>query len=167
MKINKKLIKAIKDYILEDENKEEIIGELKRYKDSFPSVLDYNWYKYGNILPYYSQIRDFYKSIEVEAPENDNMLQKHFEGHIRYAIDEILAEDNARKGSKTIIMMDKYEKFIYYVLKTTASKEEIEEVFQKVKDEKPDSWETEDLLQGLNENGIEYELISDYSIVEY
>lgn len=94
MKVNKTLIKAIKDYILEDENKEEIIHELKRYKDSFPEVLDYNWYKYGNILPYYSQIRDFYKNIEVEAPENDNMLQKHFEGHIRYAIDEILAENN-------------------------------------------------------------------------
>ena len=94
MKIDKELIKEIKDYILKDENKEEVIGELKRYKNSFPSVLDYNWYKYGNILPYYSQIRDFYKSIGIKPSASDSVLQKHFEEHIRHAIDEILAENN-------------------------------------------------------------------------
>lgn len=94
MRMNKKLIKGIKDYILKDENKEEITGELKRYKNSFPSVMDYNWYKYGNILPYYFQLRNFYQSIGVKASESDTILQEHFEKHIRYAIDEILTENN-------------------------------------------------------------------------
>lgn len=87
------LVKAIKDYILEDENKEEVINELRRYKREFPSVLDYNWYKYGNILPYYSQIAEFYRKNGLVPSENNEMLQKHFEGHIRIAIDEILLEN--------------------------------------------------------------------------
>lgn len=94
MRMNKKLIKEIKDYILEDENKEEVISELQRYKNSFYNVTDYNWYKYGNILPYYCQIRNFYQSIGVKASESDTILQEHFEKHIRYAIDEILTENN-------------------------------------------------------------------------
>lgn len=93
MKINNTLVKAIKDYILEDENKEEVINELRRYKREFPSVLDYNWYKYGNILPYYSQIEEFYRKNGLQPSVNTKMMQKHFEGHIRIAIDEILLEN--------------------------------------------------------------------------
>lgn len=93
MKINNTLVKAIKNYILDDENKEEVINELKRYKREFPSVLDYNYYKYGNILPYYSQIREFYGENGLKPSDNNDMLQKHFEGHIRIAIDEILLEN--------------------------------------------------------------------------
>lgn len=93
MKINNTLVKAIKDYILEDEDREQIVNELRRYKREFPSVLDYNWYKYGNILPYYSQIAEFYRKNGVEPPEYNEVLQKHFEGHIRIAIDEILLEN--------------------------------------------------------------------------
>lgn len=94
MVVNNTLVKAIKDYILSDEDKEEIVNELNRYKKEFSSVLDYNWYKYGNILPYYSQIAEFYKKNGLQPSENNEILQKHFEEHIRYAIDEILAEEN-------------------------------------------------------------------------
>ena len=94
MKVNKILVKAIKDYILEDEDREQVINELRRYKREFPNVLDYNWYKYGNILPYYSQIAEFYRKNGLQPNDDTDMLQKHFEGHIRYAIDEILAEED-------------------------------------------------------------------------
>lgn len=94
MKVNKTLVKAIKDYILRDEDREQIVNELRRYKKEFPNVLDYNYYKYGNILSYYSQIAEFYRKNGLHPSENNDMLQKHFEGHIRYAIDEILAEEN-------------------------------------------------------------------------
>lgn len=93
MIISNALVKAIKDYILEDEDREQIVNELGRYKREFPNVLDYNWYKYGNILPYYSQIEEFYRKNGLEPCENNQMLQKHFEGHIRIAIDEILKEN--------------------------------------------------------------------------
>lgn len=93
--VNNELIKAIEDYILEDEDREEVIAELRRYKNEFPAVLDYNWYKYGNILPYYSQIRDFYIEHGVKPSEDNEILQNHFESHIRKAINNILKENVA------------------------------------------------------------------------
>ena len=90
---NDKLVKAIKEYILADEDKDEIVNELKRYKREFREFIGYNWYAYGNILPYYSQIRGFYKEHGIEAYEDNYLLQKHFEKHIQRAIDEILEEN--------------------------------------------------------------------------
>lgn len=93
MRTDKKLLTAIKDYILEDvDNPEEVINELRRYKREFHNEKDYNWYKYGNILPYYSQIRDFYKELGITVPESDSVLQEHFEYHVGKAIDSILSE---------------------------------------------------------------------------
>lgn len=92
MKVNK-LVDAIKDYILEDENKEEVIHELRRYKLEFGMVKDYNWYNYGNILPYYSQIREFYLKNGVTPSENNDILLEHFKLNLRKAIDKILEEN--------------------------------------------------------------------------
>ena len=93
MRTNEKLLKAVKDYILEDvDNPEELKNELKRYKKEFHNEKDYNWYKYGNILPYYSQIRDFYEEHDIPVPENNSVLQEHFEYHVGKAIDSILSE---------------------------------------------------------------------------
>lgn len=94
MLVNNTLVKAIKDYILSDEDKEEIVNELNRYKKEFYSVLDYNWYMYGNILPYYSDIREFYNKNGFTCNENnDDELLHHFRFHIRKAIDSILEEN--------------------------------------------------------------------------
>ena len=93
MRTDKKLLTAIKDYILEDEeNPDEVKNELKRYKKEFHFEKDYNWYKYGNILPYYSQIKDFYEKNGITVPESDSVLQEHFEYHVGKAIDSILSE---------------------------------------------------------------------------
>lgn len=94
MIVNNTLVKAIKEYILSDVNREEIVNELNRYKKEFSSVLDYNWYMYGNILPYYSDIRAFYNKNGVTFSDDSDELLLHFKFHIRYAIDEILAEGN-------------------------------------------------------------------------
>lgn len=93
MLVNNTLVKAIKEYILSDENKEEIVNELKRYKKEFPSVLDYNWYMYGNILPCYSSIRGFYNQNELTCSDDNDELLHHFRFHIRRAIDSILEEN--------------------------------------------------------------------------
>ena len=92
IRTDKKLLTAIKDYILEEENPEEVKNELRRYKKEFHNEKDYNWYKYGNILPYYSQIRDFYEKNGIPVPESDSVLQEHFEYHVGKAIDSILSE---------------------------------------------------------------------------
>ena len=89
----KELVDAIAKYILEDENKEEVIAELKRYKREFFSVPDYNYYRYGNILPYYSQIRDFYIEHGFTCNDNDTLLCEDFCYHVGRAIDKILEEN--------------------------------------------------------------------------
>ena len=93
MVVNNTLVKAIKDYILSDEYKEGIVNELNRYKKEFSSVLDYNWYMYGNILPYYSDIREFYNKNGFTCNDNNDELLHHFRFHIRRAIDSILKEN--------------------------------------------------------------------------
>ena len=89
----KEKVDAIAKYILEDENKEEVIAELKRYKREFRSIPDYNWYRYGNILPYYSQIRDFYKDNGFTCNDDNEMLCRDFCYHVGRAIDKILEEN--------------------------------------------------------------------------
>ena len=87
-----KLVKAIIDYILEDEDKDSMIKELRRYKRDFPYESDYNYYKYGNILPYHSQIREFYEKNGVIPSKNDIHMEKEFCWNVGKAIDAILEE---------------------------------------------------------------------------
>ena len=90
---NRKLIDAVKAYILDCDNKEETINELRRYKREFRYCIGYNYYAYGNILPYYSQIREFYEKNDIVPSEDNSVLQRQFEKHIQRAIDEILEEN--------------------------------------------------------------------------
>lgn len=89
----KELVDAIAKYILEDENKDEVIAELKRYKREFRSIPDYNYYRYGNILPYYSQIRDFYNRHGFPCNDDNELLCNDFCYHVGEAIDKILKEN--------------------------------------------------------------------------
>ena len=86
----KELVDAIAEYILEDENKEEVIAELRRYKREFRNIPDYNYYRYGNILPYYSQIRDFYKQNGFSCNDDNEIMCEHFCYHVGKAIDMLL-----------------------------------------------------------------------------
>ena len=92
MKVNK-LVLAVKDYILDDENREEIVSELKRYKKEFPSEPDYNYYRYGNILPYYSQIREFITNLGLKCAEDNERMCISFCYAVGKAIDLILEEE--------------------------------------------------------------------------
>ena len=89
----KELVNAIAEYILEDEDKEEVIAELRRYKREFRNIPDYNYYRYGNILPYYSQIRDFYKEHGFACNDDNELLCEDFCYHVGKAIDKILEEN--------------------------------------------------------------------------
>lgn len=92
-RINKEIVKAIKDYILADVDKEETVSELRRYKKEFRNEPDYNWYRYGNILPYYSQIRGFYAEHGVKVSEDNEVLCSSFCKCVGKAIDLILEEN--------------------------------------------------------------------------
>ena len=87
-----KLVKALIEYILEDEDKGSVVSELRRYKKDFPMQSDYNYYRYGNILPYYSQIREFYEKNGVTASKSDTVMCSDFCLNVGKAIDTILEE---------------------------------------------------------------------------
>ena len=89
---NTTLVEEIKKYILEDEDREEVVAELKRYKKEFKAEPDYNWYRYGNILPYYDQIRAFYKSLNIPCSDDNIIMCNDFCYHVGKAIDSILME---------------------------------------------------------------------------
>ena len=89
----KELVDAIAEYILEDENKEEVIAELRRYKREFRNIPDYNYYRYGKMLPYYSQIREFYEKHGFACNEDNELLCEDCCYHVGKAIDKILEEN--------------------------------------------------------------------------
>ena len=87
---NEKLVQAIAKYIMEDTDVKETVNELRRYKKAFFNEPDYNWYRYGNILPYYSQIRDFYQQNEIACSDDNEVMCEHFCYHVGKAIDVLL-----------------------------------------------------------------------------
>lgn len=87
---NTELVQAIAKYIMTDVDTKETVNELRRYKKEFFSVPDYNYYRYGNILPYYSQIREFYKEHGFSANDDNELLCEHFCYHVGKAIDLLL-----------------------------------------------------------------------------
>ncbi len=94
----KSLTAEIKNYILEGvegEDRAELISELKRYKKEFPNKPDYNYYRYGNILPYYSQIRSFLTEHGFNPPKDDIKMCERFCFYVGLAIDSILKEGEA------------------------------------------------------------------------
>ena len=97
MLYDKELLSAIKEELLECfdaeyNGKETALNELRRYKNEFRNVEDYNIYRYGNIRPYYSQIRDLFVSKGVESLPKDNEILCNFCKYIRRATDELLKE---------------------------------------------------------------------------
>ena len=62
------------------------VDEIKRYKKEFTKEKDFNLVQYGNLLIYYDQVRDFYKSCGFACARwsNDKLweMYKRQVGHI-------------------------------------------------------------------------------------
>lgn len=88
----KELLQDLKRELLSSfgNSETEAINEMKRYKKEFPCYPGYNIYAYGNIMPYYSQIREFFERHNVKVSDNDTLMQKFFERCIKEAVDDIL-----------------------------------------------------------------------------
>lgn len=94
---DRNLLNAIKEELLEIcDTKEESLNELKRYRKEFKYEKDYNIYQYGNIRPYYSQIRDLFKAVKHPSPEDNQALCEIFKRYIRKATDELLTEEKEK-----------------------------------------------------------------------
>lgn len=83
-------IKAVADYILKDEDRAEVEKELRRYKAEFYREPDYNYYMYGNILPYYENIRKFMEEYGMNPCEDNGRMCTTFKIYVGKAIDFIL-----------------------------------------------------------------------------
>lgn len=95
VRTDEKLKDRIKSFFLYSwaDSKEEAVKELKRYRNEFTKERGYNLYAYGNICPYYSQIREFCHEVGFSTKIfSDKTLQYIFEKHIEKAVDEILKE---------------------------------------------------------------------------
>lgn len=77
----------------------EALREIARYKREFSRESGYNVYSYGNICPYYSQIRKLYEETGTAAPGMDSALQRHFERAIERAVDALLEGSEGTSGA--------------------------------------------------------------------
>ena len=99
MKYEVKLLEGIKNYLLEcmGDTEEEAVHEIRRYRSEFHLYDGYNIYVYGNILPYYHDMRRFCEEdCGVKMNEDNFLMQKTFERYICRAVDDILAMDKYR-----------------------------------------------------------------------
>lgn len=57
------LLSDIRDSIIDRfDSEEDMFVEIARYKNDFKREPDFNFVQYGNLLVYYDDVRDFYKS---------------------------------------------------------------------------------------------------------
>lgn len=65
-KLNAVLTEIFNDLVEMGEN------EVKRYRNAFPSETDYNIVQYGNLLIYYSDVREMYKRAGYKSMDRMN-----------------------------------------------------------------------------------------------
>ena len=92
------LIEELKLELIENmgSNKDEALNELARYKKEFFFFEDYNIYTYGNIRPYYSQIREFFAACKMKVSKNDEVMLARYKYYIREAVNELLKENSLK-----------------------------------------------------------------------
>lgn len=67
----------------------------------------------------------------------------------------------------TIILYDQDAEECHAVITTKESPKRIEGIFQKVKDSMPGEWSYDDLIEGLIESGIDFEVAEDISYINF
>lgn len=74
------------------DTEEESLEDIRRYMQEFPQEKDYNLVNYGNLLIYYSQIRELYKSCGYKSIDrmNDSGLWETYRRQVGYVAREIV-----------------------------------------------------------------------------
>ena len=100
---NKKVIKDMKQYILEMMDKSEVL----RYKKEFPYELDYNLYTYGNLDVYdydlfkrleefgvtNSSVKEYEKVLDFGCTHNHReKIRRNYKYLVRLAVQDIIKE---------------------------------------------------------------------------
>ena len=93
-KLNKTLC-AIEESLLNfRDSREESLTEIKRYIKEYPREIDYNIAQHGNLLVYYSDLRNFYAEIGWAVERyTDTALWDMYKGQVGY-VARALAHSN-------------------------------------------------------------------------
>ena len=67
------------------------LDEVKHYKDSFPNKIDYNIAQYGNVLVYYSDVKQMYKDCGYKSLEkmSDEKVWEIYKRQVGYVVREL------------------------------------------------------------------------------
>lgn len=89
-----------KQKILQKELKNQILDnigleEMKRYYKEFKNQLDYNIAQYGNLLIYYTEVRDFYKDLNFTDYLNysDEKIWEQYKKDIGIVVRKMIGGD--------------------------------------------------------------------------
>ena len=90
---NKKLNGVLNDIL--DSLKELGLEEVKRYYKEFRNYKDYNIVEYGNLLIYYDDIRELYKSNGYKSIEkmSDNKVWETYKRQVGYVARYMIREE--------------------------------------------------------------------------
>lgn len=71
------------------------------------------------------------------------------------------------ENENTIILYDEDACSCYAVIKTKEDPKKIADVIQKVKDSMPGEWSYDDLMEGLMDSGIDYEIDENITYINF
>lgn len=71
---------------------EDSVCEIRRYVREFPNEPDHNLAQYGNLLVYYSQVREFYRDCGYKSMQNvsDNKIWATYLRQVGYVARQLL-----------------------------------------------------------------------------
>lgn len=72
----------------------ESLNKIRRYVKEFPKEPDYNLAQYGNLLIYYSQVREFYRDCGYKSTqrESDDKIWATYLRQVGYVARQLLKE---------------------------------------------------------------------------
>lgn len=86
--------KKLNDVLTRIENQLLELGldEVKHYKESFPSEIDYNIAQYGSVLVYYSDVKQMYKDCGYKSLEkmSDEKVWEIYKRQVGYVARQLI-----------------------------------------------------------------------------
>lgn len=82
----------------------------------------------------------------------------------KYVGGEIVPKEQYKN---TIILYDQDAEECYAVIRTKEDPKRISDIFDKVKEELPGEWSFDDLMEGLMDSGIDYEIDEEISYINF
>lgn len=88
------LFSDIIDKMTNYDEDDELLEDLRRYKENFPNEIDYNYAQYGNLNIYYYEVRDLFEKFGYNTKRiSDTKIWEMYRFAVREVIDYILEKE--------------------------------------------------------------------------